>query len=67
MKHTTEQLLLAALVRDRVAKLLAFEQPAGLSEEAGARWRNENAERYTAKAVDELKMFAEFIERAQSA
>ena len=65
MKHTTEELLLAAAVRERVAKLLVEHQPMGLTEADGDKWRNQNAASYTKQVMAELSMFADLIKASQ--
>ena len=65
MKHTTEELLLAVAVRERVAKLLVEHQPKGLTEADGDKWRSQNAAAYTKQAMGELSMFADLIKASQ--
>ena len=61
MKHTTEELLLAASVRELVAGNLVASTPKGLTDAAETQWRNEHVEEYTKRTMKELSMFADVI------
>ena len=66
MKHSTQDLILAAHVRDLIAIRLSKDAPKDVSDEARQAWIAEHAAAYTQSAIEELITTADRIAAALS-
>lgn len=67
MKHTTQELILAAQVRDLVSRRLAHDAPENLTDAERRGWMVQNSAKYTTEAIKELFIFADRIGDALAA
>jgi hypothetical protein len=61
MKHSTEELILAAHIRDTIADRMALYMPAGMTAEAAERWRQDRVKEYVHDALAELDVIADLV------